>query len=263
MISDMTCPACFLDVLAPSDECPTCGIWLAQPVAQPVSAVLDTNVLLDIYSAHDLLEKVNCERPEEKIVAYRKARAKNSLLLAIQFHQTRATTYNLHAEVVSQIQKFAPPDPGPEKASYTLFTTMFFHFVKDYLLGGWDSKWQSEPDSASGTAADDALLEYAKANDLPLITNEGYSQNGIEEIKLRKKCVAAGVSVFTPSEYLQGKLLDAGVATFLHDFRRKEPHYLQQSSQKAMGCVIRTQENEQRRKTLSDMHGYYQFLLDE
>jgi hypothetical protein len=273
MISDMNCHACSLDVLAPSDEYPTCGIWLAQPVAQPVSAVLDTNVLLDIYSAHDLLEEVNCDAPGKESVTYRTARAKDSLLLAIKFHQTRAKTYNLHSELVAQLQKFAPPNPGPENASYTLFTTTFSHFVKDYLLGGWDPYWPEEPDGARRTAADDALLKYAKANDLPLVTNEGNSLKGIEETGLRKKCKAARVSVFTPTEYLyeelqkyeppQRKLFEAGVATFLSDFGRKAPHYLQRSSQKATGCIIKTQESEQRLKMLSDMQRYYQFLLDE
>ncbi len=47
------------------------------------------------------------------------------------------------------------------------------------------------------------LLQWARDHGVPLITNEGYGQNGTvsddDETKLRWKCINTGVPVFTPA----------------------------------------------------------------
>jgi len=86
----------------------------------------------------------------------------------------------------------------------------------------------SEPGTASGNDADRLLVEIAKEHGLPLITNEGYSMNGIVDEKLRKRAQDAGVQVFTPREFCQGKLDETEeISAFLQRFREQAVRYLE------------------------------------
>ena len=70
-------------------------------------AVTDTNVMLDIYSCHDvslnydaLHGRIGVAALDDPSIVYRRARARESLFLAMHFHKVKAVTYSLHSERV-------------------------------------------------------------------------------------------------------------------------------------------------------------------
>jgi hypothetical protein len=69
-------------------------------------------------------------------VVYRRARARESLLLATHLNKVKATTYSLHFEPVDLLARRAPPAPGGATMESD-FTNVFVHFVKDYVLPDW------------------------------------------------------------------------------------------------------------------------------
>lgn len=188
-------------------------------------AVVDSNVFLEVWSCHDLAQAY--EQPEEtpdlaRKRALRWARARDSLLLAIYFHQIRAATYGLK-EAYSMLAGIV--DPDADTTVETHFTTFFSHFVKDCVLKRWMPAVQIV--DLKGNAADAALLGYAREHALPLITNEGYSHLGLRDEKLRKAAKDADVAVFTPREFWTGKLApERATDWFLRTFARKAPTFI-------------------------------------
>ncbi len=111
-----------------------------------VDAVVDTNVLLDIHSCHDAMDSYNKAHAllaaaaiDDPSVVFRRARARESLLLAIYFDKIDAVTHSLHNEAVDRLVDRSPPAPGGTSIASD-FTMTFVHFVKDHVLPGWDSK---------------------------------------------------------------------------------------------------------------------------
>ena len=75
--------------------------------------------------------------------------------------------------------------------------------------------------------ADRALLSFAQKANLPLITNEGYTKDGVFDERLRKRAKEAGVSVFTAREFYAGKIDEAKeIDSFLLRFRDAMPGFL-------------------------------------
>jgi hypothetical protein len=111
--------------------------------------------------------------------------------------------------VTEQLDILMRPDvakPGDGKFTGA-FTTIFVNFVKDHVLSGWNSGSNEGVGlGLRGTALDNLLLDLAKRAGLPLITNEGYSESGVANIKLRGKCVVQSVPVFIPRHFWIGKL---------------------------------------------------------
>jgi hypothetical protein len=155
---------------------------MMQSSNQPI-AVVDTNVILDTHSVHDVLgaydkQHANLNAPE---LVYRRARARESLLLMIYFNKIKAATLGLHSELLAQLTKNAPPEAIPGTSFEADFTRMFIWFVKDYVLPDWDMQVQAEPGGERGNAADSVLVTAAAQRGLPLITNEGFSKDGYGE----------------------------------------------------------------------------------
>lgn len=94
-----------------------------------IVAVVDTNVLVEVHSVHDVTDA----RPRDE--AKRWANARDSLLLAIHFHETRATTYSIH-EIAEVMQARVPPTVRTPEG---LFAGLVAHFVADRVLNGWNS----------------------------------------------------------------------------------------------------------------------------
>jgi hypothetical protein len=109
------------------------------------------------------------------------------------------------------------------------FTTCMANFVEPYLLRQWnDACLASGDESLRSTAADNYLLDVAALSGVPLITNEGSGVAGIKALKLRKKAINRGVPVFTPGEFIKGKIdEDAAIGRFLEDFDRAAPTYIE------------------------------------
>src|SRR5580704_11789456 len=164
---------------------------------------------------------------DDPSIVYRRARARESLLLAMHFHKVKAQTYSLHSEVLYLLLKRVPPAPGGQTTESD-FTTVFLYFVKDYLLPDWDTQMPTQPGSEAGNDADEAYVAFAKEHRLPLITNEGYEQNGIVDKRMRKLAKDAGVSVFAPREFCAGKIDEAvEIEDFLQRFKEQAPVYME------------------------------------
>jgi hypothetical protein len=223
----------------------------------PTLAVLDTNVFIDIHSCHDLKgtfdrlhSSLGDAAIDEPVVEYRLRRARESLLLAMYLNKISATTYSLHNEAVELLMLKAPPSPGGH-AMESDFTTVFVHFVKDYVLPDWSPTMPTEPGSEASNEADRALVAYAKDNGLPLITNEGNTPDGIIDEKMRKLARDAGVAVFAPFEFYDGKINETEeVDAFLARFRHEAPRYLSARN-----------ERDEMWKVLQWIEGYYRMVL--
>jgi hypothetical protein len=223
-------------------------------------AILDTNVFIDVHSCHDLIDTfdglhatVGNAAIEDPAVTYRLARARESVLLVIYLNKIGATTFNLHSEAVEMLMRSAPPAPGGTSMKSD-FTTVFLHFVKDYVLPDWSPTMPTEPGTEAKNEADAALIECAKKHNLPLITNEGYTPKGLVEIKMRKLAREAGVQVFAPREFYAGKIDEAEeIAAFLQRFREHAPGYLKERNQ--------TLGPDQMGKVLGWIIGYYRMIL--
>lgn len=237
------------------------------------SIVLDTNVLLDILSWHDLMataDRVHAERGDDAMldpaVTYRLARARESTLLAIHLNRTKATTYNLLGEGARLMLQQAPPiteNSSPVGA----FVHVALHFVKDYLLPNWtmsvdaysiddaaEQTLEALPGNYVGNAADRALLEYAKARDIPLVTNEGNTPRGVELIRLRKLAVDQGIQVYSPREFYEGHLAETEeIDAFIGRFKDEAPRFLRARPLEHAGDAMA--------ELLDYSLGYYRMIL--
>lgn len=193
-----------------------------------LTAVVDTNVVLDVFSTHDLsreYEDIGITGLTSLDATYRRARARESLLFAIFLNEIGASTYSLHSELLAKIQDCV--DPSAQDSLETHVTTSVTHFVKPYLLDRWKGCIAPGPDELSKTDADRELVRFATEHGLPLITNEGFGPHGVSNIKLRKRAQKAGVDVFTPRQFYDGKLEEnVAIEGFLSAFREARPEYL-------------------------------------
>jgi hypothetical protein len=189
-------------------------------------AVIDTNVLVDLYSWHDYLRHIEQKiawvlanpKLDDPITVMRRARAGEALLLAIYLNKIRAVTFSI-SEAVTMMGVLVPANA---KGSAPLnFTKTFIYFVVDELLSGWTQQMQVT--DARSNAADDLLLAYAKENSLPLITNEGYSPTGIDHRKrMRKRAMAVGVTLVRAADFYRDEIDERAEAdAFLDRFKRK------------------------------------------
>jgi hypothetical protein len=187
---------------------------------EPV-AVVDTNVMMDIYSPHDLLldlQKFGETGLDHPQLAYRRARARESLLLAMHLSRCKSVTYSLLEEGQRKMLQFAPP------SELNMFTTHYaivmIWYIQPQILHGWEGVGPfNEPNPPKGSAADTALVEYAKNRGLPIITNEGYSPTGFKESGIHKKAKQANVNVMRPCDYYAGHFdEDLAINKFLTSF---------------------------------------------
>lgn len=174
----------------------------APPEPTPIVAVVDSNVIIDLHSIHNIVQATRDAKDE------RFERLRNATLLAMCFHRHRARTYGIR-EAVEVLREKVPPDVvAPE----THFTTGVIHFVMDNVVPGWLSEADIEH-NPRGTPADHFLLEAARKSECPIITCEK---------KLHRVARETGVESFTPAEYWQGRIdKERETRKFLARFRSR------------------------------------------
>lgn len=198
------------------------------------SCVIDTNVILELYSVHDLMrdfEESHAKKgeaaAEDPKVRFRRLRMADSLALAIALHEKKETSFQLVTEAIEMLMREVPPDSDGFERAWVQF---FLYYTKDLCLADWGEESDSELGAgAKGTARDLILLEVARAKGVPLVTNEGNTQAGIDDKRgLRKRAIAARVPVFTPGEYVArlGVEFPAASEAFAERFRGRQEEYL-------------------------------------
>jgi hypothetical protein len=210
-----------------------------------ITAVLDTNVMLDVYACHDILDAHEkaverfTQAPElhtslgdldilrDPKIQFRLLRARESLFLAMHLHKTRATTFSLRGEFETKLKDLAPLEPAGTDVRRPLYTGTFVNFVYDALFFDWNASMVA--DSHAGHAADSALLRFAKVGNLPFITNEGRKTDGSidwDAKKIPARAKALGVRACSPREFY-GNIDEAGERNdFLDRYKTAAPKYL-------------------------------------
>jgi len=169
--------------------------------------ILDTNVAAEIYSIGDVLrelEKIGLRGSlQSPRFNYRRHRAKHSILLAWSLSRSRIPAAFLGAEQINVVVGELAPLDG--SLSFRM-TKAFVHIIQELVLGSWVLGSLAEVDyyKLQGDA-DNEILRIAKTDATPVITWEGYREDGSLSLKqgsLRNRCASAGVAVFTPEEWL-------------------------------------------------------------
>lgn len=223
-------------------------------------AVLDTNVMLEIYTCADLFNTYRdrnitlADIDDNDHAVRRRARAQNSILLADYLHHTGARTYGLTSEFLAKLQAIVPPDAGDDKTSdegllrhfNLMITKQVIHFLKDNVLSDWQHEGARKPDGLRSNPADKALIAFAKERGLPLISNETVG-------KMRRTALADGVAIFTPGEFIADKVDRAtAIPAFLGRFEAATVSYI---------AAEPPAEREQTKESLLWMHGVYKHVL--
>lgn len=199
-----------------------------------INAVVDTNVVVELYSCHDIA-RASADSKQDRI-----DRARDSLVLAIYLDQVRATTYVLYEAIEINRQR-VPPGPIPD--SYELlFTTLFIWFVKDRVLARWQPIAAREHDALRSNAADRHLEDFAYEHKKPLITREA---------KLTKRARARGVEVYSPREFWEGKL----------DVAKEGQRFLRRFDAERAPFARKYPDATERLHVLRDMFEFYRYLL--
>lgn len=192
-----------------------------------IKAIVDTCALLDVVSCHDVLSASGSVESAEDIFSdasrkawYRFERAGYGIRMAIHFHDTRSVTVSAGDEALQKALEQVPPERN-DLASW--FVRSWVNFTKPKLLRNWHIG--APTIGKKGTAVDDALLEVARENECPLITNEGVGHNGpTGRDSLREKAIAAGVRVMTTEEFARSHPLSrTRLKRFMRDFRAAGP----------------------------------------
>jgi hypothetical protein len=222
----------------------------------PPIAILDTNVYIDIHSAHRLFGAFACalEKGDTAIAAvddsemvFRRVRARESLLLALYLNKIGAVTWSLGPEALSKLIECVPHEVETEVQLMALWHTyLAIRFVKPLLLPNWllsgvdpDAGWQTHlsklyVDSSkwpepTGSAADAFLISCAKRTGLPLISSEGLRVSGYGVSDIAKRGKREGVQVLFPKQFYAGKVDEAAeIDAFLRRFDEHAPKYLDQ-----------------------------------
>jgi len=93
--------------------------------------VLDTNVVLDIVSIHDVAQTVPAQNQTTLDHAFRRRRARAALLLGCYCHEQQIQTVSIR-EAVDKLLDRVPP--GESFESY--FVTSFWSFLRPQVLSG-------------------------------------------------------------------------------------------------------------------------------
>lgn len=175
--------------------------------------LLDTNVMLEIYSIGALLRLGDELGTEEAVLQspkyrYRQLRARHSTILAWWLAKRGQVVGMLGNEFVDQLQLMAPSVGPGEDATAFIFTAAIVRVVRPLVLGSFKAGALTDVDhSATGTRADTEILKQAAGARTPFITHEGLTETGFNEDpkRLRGRAKALGVPVFTAKEYLDSQ----------------------------------------------------------
>lgn len=183
------------------------------PVEQPFvpDAIVDTNVILPIYSWHDLLDvgdRVLAANPaatlEDPALAFRRGRARTAFLLTLLFNERKWKVMVPLHEVGRTLLRGAPPDSVTAN-----FTKLYLHFVTD-LLPDWSMAGDLEDDeNIVGDDVDLLCVRYAEHFRVPFISWEGDTPAGPDPTKLiPTESKARGIDLVTPEQMLQRHAFD-------------------------------------------------------
>ncbi|MBL8940796.1 MAG: hypothetical protein JNM69_39995 [Archangium sp.] len=195
-----------------------------------VDLILDTNVLVEIYSAADLYRAAEEHELRDTLTAgidsdelrFRRARVRDSLLLAWYLSESNQTSRSLGDEATRTLTRDANPSELGEFRSQ--FIQVSIYFVKDYLLARWNPTVESG--DVRGNAADRILVSRAKELGVPVVSHEVHSDRA-----LRKAARVEGVQVMTPREYWQPhQNEDSAIRALLHRFGAAAPRFLEAQS---------------------------------
>lgn len=179
---------------------------------------LDTNVVVEFDTLADILNlgdnsptiADSLRSPEFR---YRQYRLTHSTLLMWWLAKHKIVASVLGNEVIDKVtgsdgrSGLAVP---PKYAQHALSKAIYY-IVRPFVWRGWHVAASVTVDhDLTGTAADDELLRVAEEDKVPIITWEGFTQRGFvaNPKKLRDKCIARGVPVYTPAKYLAEKRVD-------------------------------------------------------
>lgn len=186
-----------------------------EPQRQPTH-VLDTNVYRELITTADLWREIHRGPRLEEELIQRLFRAQSSYALLQWLHENEVATVGSGLELIAQLGK--DPYCGPDlEGRTTLIETLgtseislFIHHLEKCCFRGWYFGQSSHPPGLEGTDVDRWLVELARNERLPLISNEGWRGNGEmnEKKEVRRLAKAAGVSVYTTKEFLIPKGVD-------------------------------------------------------
>lgn len=185
---------------------------------------------------------------------FRRIRSREATLLGWFLHVTNARTIGLHHELVRILTKLV--DPEVKNTVEWQHIQLSIYLLKDHVLSLWRNDVLPDRDAdIKGDGCDDLLLELARDHRAPLITNEGYSLQGVsiaDKTKLRARALDAGLEVRTPREFWTRRV---GAQTepercdrFLARFDRVAPKFIQ--SQKSKDRIAAQRAVEFRRGVL-------------
>jgi hypothetical protein len=202
-----------------------------------IALVLDTNVMKEILSIHDLSREIKtagggAAALQSHKVSHRIARAKYSTLLGWVCSVRAWNTLSLLDEMLEVLVRDVPPEE--RQAVNTAATQILIHFVKELILRKWTLATDTDvPKTIRADEADDTLVSLAAREGVPLISNEGNSPDGIRDTNargkpnIRAKAKTAGVLVFTPEQYLQREsiVVNLEARNFLRAYQTQRTSY--------------------------------------
>ncbi len=214
-------------------------------------AVVDTNIMLSLMTCVDLA--LHSEEPGWSAHSARsradRVKARQATILSWHLHELKAATYTLWEAIRMTVTKVNAKEGGDP---LTHFTVIWVHCVRERLLPDWmigdpssegpgltltagamaaevEKLWEGEP---TGHAADQLYVNKAKEFGIPLITFEGFRQDGTIDPRagIRVKAKAAGVTAMTPAEFYAGRDEHQTCTLFLNAFRDQANAFVHESS---------------------------------
>lgn len=173
-------------------------------------AVVDTNVILDVISVADLSDAYNHENKTENDRYFRRFRARDALIMAWYLHASEATTLSLINEVARVGLRTAPLTAGNTLEGQHMHLS--FALQHKFVLNRWNMVFEDEDATLRGNGCDDELVKLAQKYGVPLVTNEGLTMDGVDDVRLRSKALAARVPVFTPRQFWSGRISETAAA---------------------------------------------------
>ena len=221
-----------------------------EQTSKKIDYVVDTNVMLDLFSWHNLMEER--ARPDASLrddnVRYRIARHGAALRLAVWFHENEATTLSLKREGLRLFLRCVPPKPSGTDLNSD-YTTTFINVIKPRALPGWHAGTTDVDANISGDEADGSLVREAKRLNVPLVTNEEKEKGTV-----RKTAALANVRVVSPRELLTSKGFDErAVAAFLDKLAALVNEEPSDGRRDFMAQMLRTWKFVLRTKWLADV----------
>jgi hypothetical protein len=204
----------------------------------PIAAVIDSCVLLDGFSAHDLFwaHELNPGQPDAPNVRKRRMRARDALLLVECLNQRNEKCIIAAAEWASLLPRRVPSDPTKYPHCYpdfyrdvapplgdefpTAYIKVFSTDMMPHLFPNFAAYGDFTDEGRTGSECDAYLVDQAQRRGAPLITAE----EGTGPRDIRGRAAQACVEVIRPREYWQRHLdEDDGIEALLARWRGLRP----------------------------------------